>query len=245
MSSVVAVLCTVLAANGYQHWAHSAVERGVAFPTPAQLVAFAAESLNMPETTPEVSDIRVRVTTYRLARLRAGQAMLPFVVVASILARRSLDPISVGIAVLVQLATVIIFLRARRRLGWVALNTKAGKGSFGSELVISREKVRNWTVVDTTARVYCSDASLRLDCGDQDAAQLRAMLRGWLGAPTSLERRGSRRARLVALTAAVVGLVLAVAAFAYDSVPLVLVGLPCFVAGLALFGALSQRVARS
>ena len=198
----------------------------------------------MAESTSEVSDIRVRVTEYRIARLRAGQAMLPVVVVASILARRSLEPILVGVAVLVQVATVIMFLRARRGLGWVAFRSKGEKGSFDSELVVSREKVRNWTLVDATARIYCSDVSLRLDCSTPDVAQLRAMLSSWLGAPKSLERWGSRRARLFALTAAAVGMVLAVAAFVYDSVPLVVVGLPCFVAGIALFGALSQRVAR-
>jgi hypothetical protein len=57
-----------------------------------------------------------------------------------------------------------------------------------------------------------------------------------------LTRRGSGRARTIALVVAALGLVAAVAAFYTEVLALTFVGVPAFIFGLATFGALSQRV---
>jgi hypothetical protein len=192
----------------------------------------------------ESASVEMHVTLYRIARIRAAQALIPFAVVASIFARRSLNPVAVTVALLLQLATLVTFLSARRGLGWQRFRLDKGAGSFGPNLRLARTRVERWTIHGRLARLYCQDISLRLRGRTSAAESLDACLRCWLGAPLLLERRGSARARGIAATVALSGLAFVAAAFALDNVPLVVAGILCVVLGGATFGALSQRVAR-
>jgi hypothetical protein len=188
--------------------------------------------------------ITVHVTRYRIARVRAGQALVPFVIISSIVARRMPETIPVGIAVLLQLATAIALFSARRSFGWRPFRIERGVARVGQDLEIVRHRVLRWTAVGNVTRIYCSDISLRLRSRTEDTLRLSNALQSWLGAPIRLQRRGTRRARGVALTVSLAGLALVAVAFAFSKVALVVLGIPCFIIGIATFGALSQRVAR-
>jgi hypothetical protein len=191
------------------------------------------------------ASINVIVTRYYVARLRTAQALVPFVVISSIVARQHLEPIALTVAVLLQLATLVAFLSARRGFGRQPLRITHGAASFGANLQIARHRVLNWTRNGRLARIYCGDLSLRLQARDNEADVLGQRLQSWLGAPLRMERRGSNRARILSLAVACAGLLLVVLAFIYSMVALVILGLPCFTFGIATFGALSQRVVRT
>jgi hypothetical protein len=197
----------------------------------------------MPTVGTIAQPVSVQVSQYRVARIRAGQALLPFAIIASIFARRSLESTAVAIAVALQLAAIISLLSARRSLGAQPFSVQDGKGKVATQLVLARQRVLRWTVTGNVVRLYCGDMSRRLACRSEDEQLLVESLTGRLGRPVLLKRRGSDKARLLAGAAATVGLICTVAAFTFQSVPAVLIGLPMFVVGLAVFAALSQRVA--
>lgn len=188
--------------------------------------------------------VEMHVTLYRIARIRAAQALIPFMVLASIFARRSLGGVAVTTALLLQLATLVTFLSARRNLGWQQVRIENGVGGFGPNLKLTHAQVERWTIRGRVARLYCQNVSLRLRSRSRDSQSLASYLRSWLGAPLQLERRGSARARGIAAIVAASGVGLIGAAVALDSVPLIVAGVLCVVLGGATFGALSQRVAR-
>jgi hypothetical protein len=188
--------------------------------------------------------INVSVARYYIARLRAAQALVPLVAISSIVARRHLEPTAVTAAVALQIGTLVTFLGARRGFGWQPLRIAHGAASFGADLQIARHRVLNWTQYGRLVRIYCDDLSLRLQARDNEADVLGERLQSWLGAPLQMERRGSKRARILSLVAAVAGLLLVVLAVTYSTIALIVLGLPCFIFGLGTFGALSQRVAR-
>jgi hypothetical protein len=190
--------------------------------------------------------IEARVTRYNVARFRAGQALVPIAIIVTIFARRLPDVVPISAALVAQGLAVLAFLSAIRWLGWQPVRVERSAVWLGSTGVQApRNRVRDWTYVNGVARLYGADTSFTLRARKGQEAMLEALLRGLLGKPTQLERRGSKRGRIIAISAAVVGLVLVGLAFALDSIPLIVVGMPAFIFGLATFGALSQRVARS
>lgn len=195
-------------------------------------------------TEANVRPVNVRVTEYRIARIKAGQAIVPLAVLSSIVARRWLHPVAVAVAVVVLVAGLLSFFSARRALGRQPFRVQDGSAVFGTRITLTRKRVLRWTLGANVIRLYCADISLRLVCDSDDRHQLVQSLTAWLGRPIQLERRGSQQARMLAIFAAAAGLACTVAAFAFETIALVVIGLPVFIIGLATFGALSQRIAR-
>src|SRR4051794_27335349 len=88
----------------------------------------------------------IHVTRYRIVRVRAVQALVPFVIISSIVARRLPETIPVGVAVLFQLATAVTLLSARRGFGWQHFHIERGAARFGKDLEIARQRVLSWTI---------------------------------------------------------------------------------------------------
>jgi hypothetical protein len=140
-------------------------------------------------------------------------------------------------------AIFVVFASAIKSLGWQPLRFEDGTLFFGSTgLRAARFGVREWTFVGGTARLYGADTSFEMRARPGASVALEALLAGVFGRPTRLKRRGSDRARTIALVVAALGLVAAVAAFYTELLALTFVGVPAFIFGLATFGALSQRV---
>jgi hypothetical protein len=109
---------------------------------------------------------------------------------------------------------------------------------------IASTDIRRWTYRKGTARLYGARVSFRLRARKGDESVLEGTLRRLFGPPSELARRGSPRARGLAATVALFGLVLTIVALSRDNVLLALVGLPAFVLGLSAAGTLSSRVVR-
>lgn len=190
------------------------------------------------------AEIEVRLTRYDVTRLRLAQVLIPFVSVATILARRVSGSLWISVAIASQVLTVFVLLGAIRRFGWQPLVLENGALRFGATgIEASRQGVRDWTYLGGVARIYRGESSLRLRARPGAELALEAVLRALLGQPRTLVRRGSKRARIWALVAGTLGLVLVALAFALDATLLVPFGVATFIFGVATFGALSQRVA--
>jgi hypothetical protein len=198
----------------------------------------------MQTTESTLQPVQVRITQYRIARIRAGQAILPFAAIGSIVARRSLHPVAVAVAAMLLLAGLLSFLSARHGFGAQNFSVQNGIGNFGTQLTLVRKRVLRWTLSANVIRLYCTEMSLRLVFSSKDKQWLVEELTAWLGKPITLERRGSQQARAWSLAAAATGLACTIAAFIYQTIALVVLGLPMLIVGLATFGALSQPIAR-
>jgi hypothetical protein len=110
---------------------------------------------------------------------------------------------------------------------------------------LQRPSIRRWTHVSGVASLYCANGSYKLRPRPEDEAALEAALRHLLGSPASIEQRGSRATRSIALTGALLGLASAVTAFLTNNIALVVFGLPAFIFGIATFAVLSQRITRN
>jgi hypothetical protein len=194
---------------------------------------------------PDSGDVQLeaRVTRYRIARLRLAQGLLPLGMIASIAARRVPEVVPPIAAFAVLGAIVVVFASAIKSLGWQPLRFEDSALFFGSTgLSAAKFGVREWTFVGGTARLYGADTSFKVRARPGGAVALEALLAGVFGRPTRLKRRGSDRARTIALVVAALGLVAAAAAFYTEVLALMFVGVPAFIFGLATFGALSQRM---
>jgi hypothetical protein len=188
--------------------------------------------------------LEAKVTRYTIARIRLGQVFVPLAIIATIFARRLPHEVPIGVAVLLQGLALFAFLSAAKRFGSVPLHFENGALSLGTtDIRLERFQVRQWTFVGDIVRLYTADVSFKLLVRPGAEPALRALLSGVFGSPVPMARRGSKRARLLALFAALAGLVTTALAIASDN-PALLVGLPFFIFGLAAFGALSQRVAQ-
>jgi hypothetical protein len=153
--------------------------------------------------------------------------------------------VPVALAFALQGVGLAVFLSAMKRLGWQPVRFEGGAVSFGQTGVrIERRQVREWTLVGGVARLYGSSTSFRLQTREGSEPAFAVLLRSQFGAPVPLDRRGSKRARMLALGAAAFGVVMSAIAIANDNPLLAVVGAPALVLGLAFFGALSQRVAQ-
>lgn len=192
--------------------------------------------------------IEARTTRYNVKRVRFGQALIPLAMIVTIVARRTEGTLA-GFAMLGVLVTAALaFLSAIKRFGWQAVRVERGSVWMGTGPTSERircEQVRDWTWLNGIARLYGGEISYTLKSRPGSDEALETLLRGLLGKPRGLQRRGSPRARMIALSVAGLGLAACVSAFVFDSVPLIVVGVPAFGIGLATFGALSQRIAQS
>jgi hypothetical protein len=194
---------------------------------------------------PDSGDVQLeaRVTRYRIARLRLAQGLIPVGMIATVAARRVPETVPPIVAFAVLAAILVVFASAIKSLGWQRLRFEDGALFFGSTgLSAARFGVREWTFVDGIARLYSADTSFAVRARPGGSVALEALLAGMFGRPARLKRRGSDRARTIALVVAALGLVAAVAAFYTEVLALTFVGVPAFIFGLATFGALSQRV---
>lgn len=194
---------------------------------------------------PDEAVIEAKVTRYSIARLRLAQLLVPLAIVANVLARRA-PSVAVVVSSLALLALgFVAFLSAAKRFGWTPLQFEGGAISLGQTGVrVERKRIRSWTLIGTVARLYLSDTSFRLQARRGTEQVLGALLRSQLGSPVSMNRRGSKLARLLALCAALLGLAISALAVAKDNSGLAVVGAPTLILGIAFFGALSQRVAQ-
>jgi hypothetical protein len=184
------------------------------------------------------------VTKFNLAQLRIAQVLIPMAILTTALARHRPEAFSIALTVGTHVAAVAALFMAIRRIGLRPIRQDGGTLRIGDPAVeVSRSTVRRWTFSNGVATLYGRDATYRLRAETGQSATLESSIRTWLGAPETLERRGSPGARLVALCIALSGLALTVAAFVYlDSVTVLVVGVPCFIVGTATYAALSQRV---
>jgi hypothetical protein len=188
--------------------------------------------------------LEARVTRYNIVRFRLGQALVPAALIATVLSRRVPELVPLSAALVTQGLAAIAFVSAVRWLGWQPLRSERSAIWFGTTgLRVKRDGMREWTVVDRTARIYGSDVSYRLTVRPGRQSALECLLRPVFGKPTELKRRGTKRARLIALAVAALGLASVVASFVvFDTLALTIVGTPALVFGIAMFGALSQRI---
>jgi hypothetical protein len=187
--------------------------------------------------------LSVGVVRYDVAKLRIVQSLVPFAVLATIAARHLESSAGYLLAFALQLAIVVVFLNARRGYGQQTLvHDGAGLRLVESAETLSRRNTPRWTVVNRTARLYGSRWSykLRVDAAHKD--DLASLVHAGLGAPIVLRRRGTPRARMGALCAAIGGAIAVACAFAFDSVALVVVGALAMTSGLIALGVLSQRI---
>ncbi len=193
---------------------------------------------------PGEGQLEARVTRYNIPRFRLGQALVPIALIATVLARRFPESVPLAAALFAQALAAGAFLSAVRWFGWQKLRSERGTVWFGSTgLRIKRDSVLEWTTVGRTARIYGSDVSFRVRVRAGAEPAIQGVLRPILGKPTALKRRGSKRARTIALGVAVLGLGLVLISFAVvDTIVLTILGTPALVFGIATFGALSQRV---
>src|SRR5262249_44927036 len=116
---------------------------------------------------------------------------------------------------------------------------------FGeSAFALPRVQVRNWTMVDRVARLYSSNVSYRVLAREGSEQVVRALLSSQFGQPIALERRGSNTARMLAVGAAISGVIVVALAIYFDKAALAAIGAPLLVGGIAAFGVLTQRAAR-
>jgi hypothetical protein len=193
-------------------------------------------------TDSEDVTLEARVTRYNVARLRSGQLLLPIAVVAAMAARRFPNVFTVLLAVGVQASTLALLLSAGRLFGWQRIVFEHGGMSVGStDARIERHKVHRWTVVNGLARLYGLEQSYKVRARRGAEAELSASLARCFGPPLTLRRRGSFRARRIALTVGACGLVGGAVAMGVGITWLAIVGPLAFILGVATFGALSQR----
>lgn len=187
-----------------------------------------------------------RVLTARIVRTnraswRLGQALVPFAILATV-AARPLGSVAVMVALLCQAAALFWFVRARRYLGRLGIETQGDGLVAGETLRIPRTEVQAWTLVGSLARLYGSTATWTVTVNATESASLASLLSRAFGQQLMLRRRGSQRARAIAAVVAGVGATAVALAFAFDLPALVVVGVAATVVAIATLGALSQRV---
>ena len=187
--------------------------------------------------------LEAKVTRYTIARLRFGQLLLPMAFVTAVAARRFPGVFTVGLALTAQALVLWLFFTAGKRFGWQRLAFERGGVTIGStDARIERHKVHRWTIVGGLARLYGLEQSYKLRARGGAEPELSALLARQFGPPLALRRRGSLRARLIALAIGVCGLIGAAIAIGVGITWLAIVGPLAFVVGFATFGALSQRM---
>jgi hypothetical protein len=188
--------------------------------------------------------IEARVTRYTLARLRIAQALVPFIVAASVLARRLPSAVTWTIGYVLLVGGFVAFLSAAKHLGLQRLRFEHGTLVFGdSGAKATTAAFRHWTYDGGVARLYGSAFSFKLHAKNGCGDTMQLALSQALGAPLELTRRGSPRARALALSVTIFGAFWSGFGLGH-SATLVVIGVLCFLFGAGALAALSQKVIR-
>jgi hypothetical protein len=207
----------------------------------------------------EADVIAVTATRYDVTRTQIVRFLAPVAMILGLIARRLMTTPLLLAAFALILFTFGLYASSRAALGRRAQQIRNGVLRLATDSAalgetaprahdpsddIALRSIRKWTWDGSIARLYAAEHSwkLRSACGDHET--LEGALREALGPPLVLRRRGSARARRLALSMAALGIVAAGFGMAYETTALALIGVPCLIGGLAAFGALSQSVAR-
>jgi len=156
----------------------------------------------------------------------------------------SLAPMLVA-ALCMFIATMVVLASARRPLGRCLLRSDGSRLQVGdSDTEIAVRDVRAWTIDGRKARVYTSAAGWKFVAELDHADELCALLVGVFGAPLSVARRGSRRARVISAAVAGLGIGAAAAGIMLEIPAFAIFGVPAFLFGSAFTGALSQKISK-
>ena len=199
--------------------------------------------------------IEVTATRYHVARIQIARLLAPVAIVVGIFARRLMTTPLLLAAFALMLFALGLFASSRAALGRRALQIRNGVLRLATESTarerdgdrehsndIALRLIGKWTWNGSIARLYGAEHSWKLSSVSHQHEALCAALRAALGPPLVLHRRGSARARAIALSIALLGVTAAGFGIAYETTALALIGVPCLVGGLAALGALSQRV---
>jgi len=187
-------------------------------------------------------EVDAKIVRYNIARLRLGQLLLPIAVVTTVAARRFPSLFTALLAIGVQASALTLFLSAARRFGWQRVVREDGGLSIGStDARIERHRVHRWTINNGLARLYGLEQSYKLRARNGADGELSAFLSRCFGPPLTLRRRGSFRARMLALGVALCGLVGGALAIGVGITWLAVVSPLALIFGIATLGALSQR----
>lgn len=193
---------------------------------------------------PDDVAFEARVTRYNIARVRIGQMLLPVAMVTAIAARRFPSAFTAILAFGVQGLIAAFFFSAMKRFGWQRLVFQHGKLAIGAtDVRIEKYSVKRWTMVNGLARIYGLDQSYKLRTRRGAEEEFSEFLAGRFGPPTIIRRRGSFRARMIALSVCIAGAAAMTSGIIFESFLLVGIGTPACVFGLAAFGMLTQRTA--
>ena len=170
--------------------------------------------------------------------------VVPFGLVVSIFARRSMNPVLLAAATALSATALALFALSRRSFGKCEVRTLGDRVVVGAGAAeILGKEVHAWTLAEGVARLYSSAAGWRLAFSAKESETFRSALASIFGNPLDLHRRGSLRARRIAGLFALLGVGLSGVGIGLDVPPLVALGVPATVFGLAALGALSQKVA--
>jgi hypothetical protein len=192
----------------------------------------------------ETQDITAEVVRVDPAQVRFGQALVPVATIVAIAARRLDRPLLAAVFVGVGTLALLSFVFARRSLGSMTLRFAAGGVLWPDGSRVSPSDVNAWVSDGSAARLYSNSANWKLKVAHERAEELASALRRVFGPPISLARRGTPRARSAALAVGIAGGCAVAFGLGLNLLPLVLVGVPSLIFGLAAFGALSQKIAR-
>jgi hypothetical protein len=187
------------------------------------------------------------VATVRVdqARLRLGQTIVPVALIFRTLAKHFPSLVIDAVGLVILAVGVVTIFSARRRLGRQSLRPHVEKLSVGdASPEISSATVSRWTFDRGIARLQGGQVSWQLRAETEDGDELRATLERVIGPPLSLTRRGTPRARIIALSCAAAGVAIVVVGIRSDTVVVAGIGTIATIMGIATFGAFSQRVGR-
>lgn len=183
------------------------------------------------------------VVRYELAKVRAGQMIIPVAFFASLVARYIQNPITLLFALGTYVAVLVAFVRARRSYGRHSVSVQRGKIHFGADgEEIWPSRITTWTLEGATARLYGAETTWKLRTASGEEQALLATLKSVLGKPVGRHRKGSRRARLLSLGVFVSGVICVAIALPRDIVLLGLLGIAATLVGMTAFLTLSQKI---
>jgi len=189
--------------------------------------------------------LQAKVVRYNVQLVKLTRSLVPLAIIATIGARYIGAYYVAAIALSAQGTLIYLFLRARAGLGTQAIVAGSDRLILvTTNTVIRRRSTIGWTLSDRLARVYGPAYSYKLVVAEGDANELAAVLTRAFGPVIATVRRGSPRARALALAGLVTGLVAIGAGLFFELAALALVGIVLAILGGATLGALSQRVAR-
>jgi hypothetical protein len=190
---------------------------------------------------PDDPNPQATVTRYTLAKIQRIQFLIPLALVASTLAQRLPGIWTFGFALCVLLAFWLVLRDAIKRLGLHSVRVERDEVWIGNDIRLPREAVQRWTFSNGVAALLCQGTTYRLHSKRDCESALEDCLRSVLGAPTMLERRGSAKARWIAGSVMISGLVAVAAGITFDLMPVFVIGVPSTLIGFGLFAALSSR----